>query len=212
MDKILTTLQPYLSAVKDIITIMSLILAGFVAIKGLQTWRQQLKGTANYELAKRLLKATYRLRDAIQSVRSPLMMAGEISHAMKESQLDIVPSSEEFYTASTAAVYQMRWKPVVEAYQALELEAIEAEAIWGSEARATTTAMRKSINGLSTALDLYIRDMQPRGPRMLDNASRDTFQRIVFSMASTPEEDSYLSELTSAVNAIEDLARPHLTR
>lgn len=212
MDKFLIAIQPYLSFFKDLFTIISLAIAGIVAIKGLQTWRHQLKGTANYELAKRILKATYRLRDTLQSVRSPLMLAGEISHAMKEAQLDVKPSDEDYHATSTAAVYQQRWKPVIEAYQALELEAVEAEAIWGPEARAATTSIRKSINSLSTALDLYLRDLQPRGPRILDNLSRDTFQRIVFSMANTPEEDRYLKELISAVNAIEEIARPYLTR
>jgi hypothetical protein len=212
MDKIMNTLQPYLSFIKDLITIISLVIAAAVAIKGLRTWRNQLKGTAEYDLAKRLLKATYRLRDALQSVRSPLILAAETARAIKETQLEIDPSDTRFHGASTAAVYQLRWKPVVEAYQALELEAVEAEALWGPESREATNTIRKSINSLSVALDLYLRDMQPQGPRMLDNVGRETFERIVFSMARTPDEDPYMKDLNSAVSKIEELARPHLAR
>jgi hypothetical protein len=211
MDKILSCIQTYLSFAKDIFTIASLAIAGFVAIKGLQTWRHQLKGTADYELSKRLLKATYRLRDALQSARNPLMLAGEIVYAIKETHLDVKPEDKNFHAASTAAVYQVRWKPVQEAYQALELEVLEAEVIWGPDARAATTAIRKNINSLSTALSLYLADMQPNGPRMLNAETRDTFERIVFSMVA-PEEDKYWKELNSAVYGIEEVARPHLIR
>jgi hypothetical protein len=208
----ITVHQPFLTFLKDLFTIASLTIAAAVAIMGLRTWRRQLKGTANYELAKRLLKATYQLRDALQAVRSPLMMAGEIAHAIKEAQLAIKPGDDNYHADGNAAVYQLRWKPVVEAYQALEVEAVEAEALWGSEARAATTAIRKSINSLSAALDLYLRDMQPHGARILDNASRETFQRIVYSVSQNPDEDSYLHDLTAAIASIEAFAKPHLTR
>jgi len=212
MDKILTAIQPYISVIKDLITIISLTVAGVVAIKGLQTWRDQLKGTANYELAKRVLKATYRLRDALQYVRNPLILAGEFSHAVKEAQLEVSPSDEDYHAKSTAAVYQLRWKPVFEAYKDLELEAVEAETLWGQEARDATNSIRKSINSLSTALDFYLRDMQPHGPRILDNLTRDTYEKIVYSFSNNPEEDPYLNELNLSIRAIEEIARPYLTR
>jgi hypothetical protein len=129
MDKILSVIQPYLSLIKDLVTIASIGIAGYVALRGLQTWRDQLKGTANYELAKRLLKATYKLRDALQGVRNPFISAGEIRQAVTEAQLDIKHEDPDFHATSSTAVYQIRWKPVGEAYQALELEVIEAEAI-----------------------------------------------------------------------------------
>jgi hypothetical protein len=211
MNNFLTSIQPYLSFIKDIVTIISLSIAGCVAIKGLQTWRHQLKGTVNYELAKRLLKATYRLRDALQSVRNPFIPAAETRVAIKETHLDIKPTEEGFNAASTAAVYQLRWKPVFEAYQTLEVEAIEAEAVWGPEARAVTTALRKNINSLFVALDFYLKDMQSGGPRMLDQTIRETYERIVFN-ASAPDDDQYSKDLNSSVTAIEELARPHLIR
>jgi hypothetical protein len=208
----ITANQPCLTFLKDLITIASLTTGALVAIMGLHTWRRQLRGTANYELAKRLLKATYQVRDALQSVRSPLITAGEFAHAVKEAQLAIKPGDENYHADSSAAVYQLRWKPVIEAYQALELEAVEAETLWGSKARAATNTIRKSINSLSSALDLYLRDMQPQGARILDNASRETFRRIVYSVSQNPDEDPFLRDLTAAIASIEAFAKPYLTR
>lgn len=211
MNQFLTSAQPYLSFLRDLVTIASLGVAAVVAINGLQTWRRQLKGTADYELAKRLLKATYRLRDALQSVRTPFMSSGEVAQAMKEAQLDIKPSDEGYHAASNTAVYQMRWKPVVEAYQALELEAIETEALWGPEARTATTTIRKSIASLNIALGTVLEEWQSRGVGLLDEETRLANRRIVFSM-SQPEQDPFTKDLNSAVDTIEDLARPYLTR
>jgi len=212
MYAFITNIQPYLAFIKDIFTIISLVIAGVVAIIGLRTWRYQLKGTANYDLAKRLLKATYKIRDALQSVRNPFITDGEFSYAMKEKHLDIKPSDDNFHAASVSAVYQLRWQPVVEAYQSLELEAIEAEAVWGSDVRKKTDAFKKNVNSLFVAIDFYLRDIQPNSPRMLDNVSRIDNQRIMYSITDKPEEDAYLVELTANVNVIEELAKPYLVR
>ena len=212
MDDFLIQAQPYLTFVKDIVTVISLAVAALVAIKGLQTWRRQLKGTTDYDLAKRLLKAAYRLRDALQAVRSPFMSSGEVQYAIKEVQLEVKPSDEDFNAASTAAAYQLRWRPVIEAYQSLELEAFEAEALWAASAKDVIIPIRRTVNSLSVAIDLVLRDRQAGGTRMLDSASREKFERILYSMALTPEDDPYLKELTAAVAQIETLARPFLAR
>jgi hypothetical protein len=212
MEKLLAVIQSYLSVVKDLVTIISLTIAGFVAIIGLQTWRRQLKGTAEYELAKRLLKATYQLRDRLQAVRDPLILAAEFSYAVKEMQLDIKHEDPEFHAASTAAVYQMRWKPVVEAYQDLELVAFEAETVWGSKVKSALNTIRGSLNTLNTALRVILEDMKPQVVPRLDKLSRDTYRSIVYSVSSKPEDDPFLKELNPAIKAIEELARPYLAR
>src|SRR3989304_91489 len=113
MDDFLIQAQPYLTFVKDIVTLISLAVAALVAIKGLQTWRRQLKGTADYDLAKRLLKAAYRLRDALQAVRNPFMSSGEVQYAIKEVQLEVKPSDEDFNAANTATANKLRRCPFI---------------------------------------------------------------------------------------------------
>ena len=211
MDKILSAIQPYISLVKDFVTIASIGIAGYVALRGLQTWRDQLKGTANYELAKRLLKATYQLRDALQSVRNPFIVPGEFAYAVKELKLDIKPSDKDSHAKSTAAVYQMRWKPVVEASQALALEALEAETVWGPKVRAAITTVWKNVNTLNLALDAFLEDMQSPFAK-IDEATRAYYRKIVYSVIAEPDEDPYLKELNPAIEAIEEIARPHITK
>jgi hypothetical protein len=84
----LAQFQTYLSIAKDIFTVLASITAGIVAIIGLQTWKKQLKGKTEYELAQRLLMAVYKIRDAIYYVRNPFMSAGEINQALKDANVE----------------------------------------------------------------------------------------------------------------------------
>ncbi|MGA2505239.1 MAG: hypothetical protein ABSG01_14225 [Anaerolineales bacterium] len=211
MDKILSAIQPYISLVKDLVTIASIGIAGYVALRGLQAWRDQLKGTSDYQLAKRLLKATYQLRNALQRVREPFIKPGEFAYAVKEAQLDIKSSDKDFHAASTAAVYQMRWKPVVEASQALDLEALEAETVWGPDVRAAITTIWINVNTLNNALGAFLEDMG--SPFLtLDEEYRKHFRSIVYSVTDDPENDPYLKSLTSAIKVIEEIAHRYITK
>ena len=212
MDKLLAAIQPFISLLKDLVTIASLSIAACVAIKGLQTWRHQLKGTANYECARRLVKAAYQLRDALQSVRNPFIPGGEFERAEKEMQVDIKSSDKDPHTILTAAVYQMRWKPVVEAARTLELEVVEAETIWGPKVKDATAAIWKSVNTLNIAISIVLEDMQSQSLSRLDKEGVEAYRQILYSISTEPEKDPFLKELNPAIKAIEELARPYLAR
>lgn len=67
MNELLIIIKEIVSVAKDIILAFAAIVASYVGIKGLGTWRRQLKGNAEYELAKNILTAIYELREAIAS-------------------------------------------------------------------------------------------------------------------------------------------------
>jgi hypothetical protein len=62
---------------KDVVVAIAAFVGMIVALTGLNTWNRQLKGEVEYELTRRLLKCTYRLREAIQGVRHPMIFADE---------------------------------------------------------------------------------------------------------------------------------------
>lgn len=78
--------QGRISLIKDIVTILVALVGGGVAIYGLISWKRQLKGKTEYELARRVLRAVYRLRDAIRGIRNPLQSTGEIEHSLKRGR------------------------------------------------------------------------------------------------------------------------------
>lgn len=116
---------------KDVALGAAAAVGASVALRGLDTWRRQLRGSVEYELARRLLRCTYRWREAIKSVRRPMVWAYEMPAPPKEDRETM--SEEEVHHYGYAMAYQNRWEKVVEARDELQTELLEAEALWGKE-------------------------------------------------------------------------------
>lgn len=195
--------QQVLIIVKDVTTIVSLGIASIVAIWGLTTWKRQLKGTANYEVAKRLLMATYKLRNSLRAVRNPLILASEKNHALREINSDVKPTEENFNFECTRAVYQIRWKPVIDAIDNLEISSLEAEAIWGPSIINEIVEIKKKPQELFVALYMYLQDLDPRSLPLFDNVSRIKFEQILYESYDPKNMDTYSKELNNAVTNLE---------
>ncbi len=65
------------SIIKDIVISIAAATTAIVAYKGLEKWHKELKGKANFDVALSLIKSTYKLRDKIESCRSPFIPANE---------------------------------------------------------------------------------------------------------------------------------------
>lgn len=204
------TIQPYLITLKDLATIISLAIAACVAIKGLKTWKEQLAGTAEYELAKRVLKATYYLRDALASVRAPFMSAAEQEIAWKQLGWEISDSDPNMQDKKTAATFYFRFKKVEGAFENLYSEAVEAEALWGSVAREKILKIQTSINKLSAGLNLYLRYLQNPNSQIRNHEMFERMEKIAYKMTLPGEEDEFTKELTTAINDVESFVQPYI--
>ena len=74
------SLLGYISIAKDWLT---LIIAGcgvWVAWQGLRTWRRQLKGTSQFDVAKRLMLKVYQVRRDIEYCRSSVRKISIFTH------------------------------------------------------------------------------------------------------------------------------------
>ncbi len=74
----LELLAKFLPLIKDIVLICTVIVAAYVGLKGLSTWRSQVHGQTEYDLAKRILRATYKAREAIHGVRNPFLQCSSM--------------------------------------------------------------------------------------------------------------------------------------
>ena len=75
--------QQYVTIIKDVITAGAALVAAYIGWQGLATWRKQLKGRTEYELARRLLSSIYKIRNYVSYFRNPFMSAGEIYQSME---------------------------------------------------------------------------------------------------------------------------------
>ncbi len=153
----LSQFQTYLSMANDIFTILAAIIAGAVAIIGLQTWRKQLVGKNEYELAQKLLRAVYKIRGAVFHVRNPYMSPGEIGQAMKEENIERDITNPDIHAKYETAVYQHRWIHIQDAFSELEITMLEAEAIWGSKVSDSFRRLKEIVGELYANVQTHIR-------------------------------------------------------
>lgn len=183
---------------KDVVTAAAAATVAVVAIVGLRTWRRQLKGKTEYELSRRLLRATYALREEFNRVRNPLMLGAEIATAFEEAEVD--PKSEE---RLPEVVYDYRWRFLQRALNDLNLESLEAEVLWGPEADKPLQPLRECAGDLWAALGEYV----SRGE---EDTDRERLIQLRRTIHGGGQDDPLAKRLEMAVEGIERFVRPHL--
>ncbi|MBQ0744620.1 MAG: hypothetical protein KBT85_15115, partial [Pseudomonas sp.] len=73
MDLCITISEINWSLTKDVVSIVGTIGALTIGGLGLFTWRRQLRGTSEYEVAKKAILKTYEVQQALQTVRNPML-------------------------------------------------------------------------------------------------------------------------------------------
>lgn len=115
----------YIPVIKDISYIFAAIATGCVAIKGLQSWSRELKGKADFEVARSLIRSTYKVRDELRYCRSPWFTSSEFPEDYDRNKMTSKIEADAY-----SFIYSNRWKPVETALQDFESQALEAEALW----------------------------------------------------------------------------------
>lgn len=201
----------WLSILRDGIAILAAGVAIYVGLVGLHTWRRQLRGRTEYETARALLRATYRFRDAVEAVRNPMMLVGEIATAFEEA--DIEPETEGFPSDPRTAqvVYDRRWKNLSPARVDLDTATLEAQVLWGDKAQEVVQPLRKCQGTLFSGLYQYLR-YQRGGPGVQEARPKnwDRIENIVYPMGG--EDDVLSNSLEEAVKGVESFLRPRMSR
>jgi len=197
-----------ISALKDLTTLIVLWLGAKIAWEGLYIWKEQIRGNTEYDLAKRTLKAVYKVRDALESVRFWIMSSSEYNNARVEllranSPESGSPPPEPTRQDLTRMAYSVRWREVTAASQQLHEEYVEAEAVWGKEAKDLLLDIQNSVNRLGVALDAYLTDDQ------LSPEDRKMFKHEVINMSGNVP-DEFSKELDERIEKIEKFVRPML--
>jgi hypothetical protein len=199
------TWQTYISISKDILTSV----AAIVAVLGLQAWKKQLKGRVEYELARRVLRAAFNVRDAIRLVRNPFQTGGEIDNAVKEAGIDLDPKSPLFRAKSESAVYQRRFKKLDLAISELEIELLEAEVSWGPEIKTRVRPLRECIGKLVSKIYLRIDNLENPQEKS-DSNERKEIRDVIYLQSEDAAKDTFASEVNIAVDRISQFLRPYL--
>lgn len=204
-----TTVQA-ISTVKDVILAGAGVFGAVIAWRGLRTWNRQLKGSVEYELTRRLLKCTYRLREAIKGVRHPIMLASELELPDRPEPMPIA----ERRFLGRAKAYQARWEKVDTARNNLQTEMLEAEVVWGKTIYAKFEPLFKLQHELFSDVQSYLGITNPDEGIISKDAWRKiraSRREVLYDMLGS-RPDPYSDDIAKAISEIESYLKPHLVK
>lgn len=200
------TIFQCISATKDVVVALSAAFTATVAFRGLDKWRRELRGKADFDTARDVVRALYKVREALTRARSPLISGGEFPEGYHR---DFHARSDEEEAQALMHVYSNRWRPVADALGELGTAALGAEAIWGPQIREKVLTLRLCAFELFGAMEDRVGDVQSGGQRFRNRHLKDdaTWDALHASHDGSNPLDV---KITHAINELEDLLRPHL--
>lgn len=179
------------SLTKDVVSIVGTIGALTIGGLGLFTWRRQLRGTSEYEIAKKAILKIYEVQQALQSVRNPMLYLSkeevEAGRRLEEEQ----------------RIYSERMTYLNEKWAELQTIRLEAKAIWGKEAQDSFNEIQQRIGDLRGAiwLHFWMKGAYAGPGATIDNSPervRDN-DKIVYFMSEEDEFSQQIAESTANV-------------
>lgn len=175
---------------------------------GLHTWRKQLRGSADHDLARRLLIELYKHRDEIQRARSPAIFSFE--SVPFEGEVESEDPKRSSYDA-TARAYRRRLTAMDASRNPLQATMLEAEAVWGTTLKELMEHIFKLEREFVIYVQVYLHALNSeisiqgsfvRHERLLE-------RRNVLYHLDSPD-DVYWSEMLKALSEVENHLRAHL--
>ncbi|TCS35684.1 hypothetical protein [Reinekea marinisedimentorum] len=128
---------------KDVFSILGTLGALIIGSIGLFTWKRQLKGTSEYELAKKAILKTYQVEQAIQAVRNPMLH-------LKQEEVESGNQLQE-----EQRIYNERLSYMFEKWSELQTIRLESKVVWSTSAHSAFDDLQKVIGKLKASIWLH---------------------------------------------------------
>lgn len=193
--------------IKDICLSGAAVTTAYVAYTGIEKWKTELKGKANFDVARTIIKSIYKLRDEIEYCRSPFISAYEFPDWYKGG---LGSHSNDEEGQAWAHVYSKRWEPVGATIQEFDTATLEAETLWGNNIKEKASALRQAARNLQVSIEAVISDKYSGGEDFKD---RDFGKSMRANVTASRSSDNELSKtINAAIEELEGEIRPHLAR
>ena len=197
MDLCITISEINWSLTKDVVSIVGTIGALTIGGLGLFTWRRQLRGTSEYEVAKKAILKTYEVQQALQTVRNPMLYLSkeevEAGRRLEEEQ----------------RIYSERMTYLNEKWAELQTIRLEAKVIWGKEAQESFNEIQQRIGNLRGAiwLHFWMKGAYAGPGATVDNSPERVTEndKIVYF---TSEEDEFSQQIAESTAKVEKFFGP----
>jgi hypothetical protein len=177
----------------DLITDCAAVVGVIFAGIGLNTWKKQIRGSFEYELARKLMLQVYKLRDALKATRNPFLSISEGDKDDTEDTWQIT-------------AYRKRWDVVRDILAEFYVTSLEAEVIWPDNTKESKKELLGLVHDLNFALEMFIRQQK-------DKAFAEDFRRdYEDTIYDKGEDDSYNQRLDKVVKKYESILKQHLQK
>jgi len=200
-----------IALLKDISIGIAAVYGTLIAKKGLDTWRRQLKGQSEYELSRRILITLFKYRDAIDSVRNPLMLGVETPYPPDNEAKNMNRDEIDFYGVSKA--YQARWNKIYTEKESLYVDLLESEAIWGNDLKNLFKKVFSLESELRLAFTFHLNSINPKTEsldRDFYNIQLKNRRSIIYEFPSE-NPDAFKQDMFSAIDSVEAYLKPKLS-
>ena len=189
------------SLTKDVISIIGTMGALIIGGLGLFTWSRQLKGTSEYELAKKAVLSTYEVQQALQSVRNPILYLSkeevEAGRRLQEEQ----------------RIYEDRLNHLNEKWAELQTIRLETKVIWSDKAHNIFNGLQERIGEVRGAICLHfwMKGAYAGPGTTVDNNRERVIEndKIVYFSS---ENDDFSKLISESVRSIENFFSPKIRR
>ncbi|HAT1776023.1 hypothetical protein D7217_11305 [Legionella pneumophila] len=192
-----------LTNIKDFVTIITLSIGAYVACIGLQTWKKQLKGSQNYNLAKSMLINLYKYRESLNQVRHPAIWGNEYPKFSPDELINMSPQ-ERSYQEKTHA-YENRWSNINQIKPILLENLIESQVLWKQDLSTHFQKLFKLEFQLRTAVIHYLQVIKPHSAKdSLEKSDED----LIWDTLN--ENDPFRIKINEVIYEIEKHVKLHL--
>lgn len=183
----------------SIATAIAAVIGVGIAWKGLRSWRDEVRGRAKYDVARRVLRAVYEVRNGIAVVRSPFIREGEAGAERGDDDAE-----------RTRADHQrpdLRWQTVTRPMADLQLALLDAEVLFGSPFADAFKELYQLVHELGLNRRYLAEGLA--NPEMA-RARGEAWEKIGGIALSSGPTDEFDARLNGIIARIEGMVRPHV--
>ncbi|MDD0975756.1 hypothetical protein [Pseudomonas fontis] len=197
------------AVIGTVITGLGVVTAAIIGFCGLATWRRQIKGQNDHELARRLLVELYRMVEKFQTYRAWWIYTHEVN---REGDPVFCGNPQDRHARKELG-FSRRVESLQESYAQIAASLFEAQALWGDEVVDRAINIKRLIDEYADYVNLMLLSKDPSEPEdeREDHLEALNSRRLVFKYRLR-DKDDYGDELERAVRNFEGALKVKLAR
>lgn len=151
MTVYLRTASEWLEIVRDWAFPVAAVLTAVTAMRALGTWRREIRGKAEYELARNFLRAVYHVRQGVDTVRNHVRLVSEFPESH-----DFADDDPEAQYQANLHIYESRIDVLYAALVELETQRLEAHVLWGPKIDELVQPLRDAATSVQPSIEQHL--------------------------------------------------------